>query len=67
MANTAADLIFYNARVITLEDNQPKAELVAIKDNKILDIGGNRARGKACRSKVPFLRDYFSSGYRLDK
>jgi len=41
VANTAADLILYNARVITLDDNQPEAELVAIKDNKILGIGGN--------------------------
>lgn len=43
MANTAADLILSNARVITLNDDQPEAELVAIKGNKILGVGDNNS------------------------
>ena len=34
-----ADLILYNARVITLDPERPKAELVAVKGNRILAIG----------------------------
>jgi predicted amidohydrolase YtcJ len=40
-SNVPADLILYNARVITLEPEQPNAELIAIKGNKILDTGTN--------------------------
>lgn len=34
-----ADLILYNAKVITLNPEQPQAELVAIRDNRILAAG----------------------------
>src|SRR4030042_5461774 len=39
--NAPADLILYNARVITLEPEQPIAEFIAIKGNKILGTGTN--------------------------
>ena len=37
-----ADLILKNANVITMDPRQPKAELVAIKDDKILLVAGNK-------------------------
>jgi hypothetical protein len=45
MSNVSADLILYNARVITLDQKQPVAELVAVKGNKILDVGGEESLG----------------------
>ena len=39
--NSPADLILYNARAITLDGKQPRAESIAIKGNKILAIGRN--------------------------
>lgn len=38
MSRTLADLILYNAKVITLDPRQPWAELVAIADNRILGV-----------------------------
>jgi hypothetical protein len=35
----SADLILYNAKVITLDRRRPRAEMVAIKGDRILDIG----------------------------
>ncbi len=40
---TVADLILKNANVITVDSRQPNAELVAIKDDKILLVGGNES------------------------
>jgi len=40
-----ADLVLYNARVITLNERQPEAELVAIEGNKILHVGGKNDPG----------------------
>jgi hypothetical protein len=39
----AADLILNNANVITMDPDCPTAELVAIKDNRILLVAGNEA------------------------
>ena len=36
-----ADLILCNANVLTLDTNYPRAQLVAIRDGKILTVGGN--------------------------
>ncbi|MEE8428470.1 MAG: amidohydrolase family protein, partial [Gammaproteobacteria bacterium] len=36
---TAADLILYNAKVITFDPEQPYAELVAVSGNRILATG----------------------------
>ncbi len=41
MTYNQADLILYNARVITLDPNNPMAELVAVKAGKILATGKN--------------------------
>lgn len=41
-----ADLILTNARVYTVEDKQPWAEAVAIKDGKIVAVGSSAAVGK---------------------
>jgi hypothetical protein len=38
---TAADLVLKNANVITIDPAQPRAQLVAIKKEKILLVGGN--------------------------
>lgn len=45
MAGGLADLILYNAGVITLDQKQPAAELVAVKGNKILGVGGKESLG----------------------
>ena len=34
--NDQADMVFTNGNVITVDETQPKAEAVAIKDNKII-------------------------------
>jgi predicted amidohydrolase YtcJ len=36
-----ADIIFYNANIITMDSFYPKAEIVAIKDSRIIAIGCN--------------------------
>lgn len=40
MSNTLADLLLYNAQVITLDQRQPAAEIVAIEGNRIIGVGG---------------------------
>ena len=40
---SVADLVLKNANVITMEPAQPKAELVAIKGDRILRVGSNEA------------------------
>lgn len=37
----AADLILHNANVLTLDIERPSAELVAVKDGRIIWVGGN--------------------------
>ena len=39
-----ADLLLYNANVLTLDTNYREAQLVAIRDGRILTVGGNEAR-----------------------
>ena len=41
MDNPPADLILYNANVLTLDSNYPRAQFVAIRDSKILAVGEN--------------------------
>ena len=36
-----ADLILKNANVLTMEPDQPRAELVAVKGDRIIFVGGN--------------------------
>ncbi len=43
MINSTADLILYNANVITLDPAQPKGQLISIKNGKILGISSNQA------------------------
>jgi predicted amidohydrolase YtcJ len=43
----SADLILHNANVLTVDREQPAAELVAIKDNRILLVAGNEALEQA--------------------
>jgi predicted amidohydrolase YtcJ len=43
MSNPSADLVLYNANVITLNPNFPKGELVAVKNGRILSVSGNKA------------------------
>lgn len=64
----SADLILHNAKVITLDPKQPRAELIAIKDGKILGVGkkdalelfkGTRTKLLNCQGKtiVPGFND----------
>ena len=39
---TVADLILKNARVITMDAARPAAEMVAVKGDRILLVGGNK-------------------------
>ncbi|MFQ5627300.1 MAG: amidohydrolase, partial [bacterium] len=36
-----ADLIIYNGNIITVDENLPRAQAVAIKDEKILAVGSD--------------------------
>jgi predicted amidohydrolase YtcJ len=49
-----ADLVFKNARVITMDRAQPAAELVAVKGDKIMLVAGNDQLGQVsgARTKV---------------
>ena len=53
MSNLTADLVLYNAKVLTLDRRFPKAELVAVLKDNILRVSGNEAvkdlRGAATR------------------
>lgn len=48
MRGETADLILYNANVITLDARKPRASLVAVKDGKIIFVGEN-ADGETLR------------------
>ncbi len=41
LAQGAPDLIFFNAKVYTVDDAQPTAEAVAIRGDRIVAVGGN--------------------------
>ncbi len=41
MNKQVADLILYNANVLTMNRRQPRAGLVAVKDGRIVRVGGN--------------------------
>jgi len=47
----SADLILKNAKVITMDPRCPTAELVAIRDNRILAVVGSEALGEARGAK----------------
>ena len=36
-----ADLVLYNANVLTLDEQRPRAQLVAVKEGKIIWVGNN--------------------------
>ncbi|MCS7386618.1 MAG: amidohydrolase [archaeon GB-1867-005] len=40
--NLFADLVILNANVITMDEEKPKAEAIAIKDKKIIYVGSNK-------------------------
>ncbi|MFC1999428.1 amidohydrolase [Chloroflexota bacterium] len=40
--NPSADLLLQNARVITLDPAKPRAEAIAIKDTRVLDVGSQK-------------------------
>lgn len=49
------DLIIYNAKVITLDDENPTASAVAIEGNRIVDVGDNEAVFKIKRPKTKLI------------
>ena len=50
-----ADLVLKNARVYTVNKNQPNAEAVAIKDGKIIFVGANAAIKKYTGNKTEVI------------
>ena len=54
MDNLAADLILFNANVLTLNPDYPRAQLVAIKNGKVLIVASNEAikELRGARTKV---------------
>jgi hypothetical protein len=42
-----ADLILYNGRLITMDDTNPRASAMAIKDGRIMAVGGDDVRSLA--------------------
>ena len=54
MSNLSADLILYNANVLTLNPRCPKGELVAVQNGRILSVSGNEAMKelRGTRTKV---------------
>ena len=55
-AQTIAETLFVNANVITMNDAQPGAEAIAIKDGKILAVG-SRKQMEAHRGDGTVVRD----------
>lgn len=53
--NPAADIILYNAKVITLDPDCPAAEVVAIKGNKILGVGHKQDLGLFKREETRLI------------
>ena len=47
-ADEIADTIYHNGAIITINDDQPRAEAVAVKDGKILAVG---TKGEVLKSK----------------
>ena len=45
-AGPVADLLLVNADVVTVDEARPRAEAVAIKDDRILDVGTSAAMSK---------------------
>lgn len=48
----SADLVIVNGKVVTVDDNQPEAEAVAIKGDKILKVGTNDEIKKLANSST---------------
>ncbi|MGB5811146.1 MAG: amidohydrolase [Polyangiales bacterium] len=53
----AADVIYVGGSIITLDDAQPKAEALAVKDGKILAVGPRAEVEKAHRGKATRIDD----------
>ena len=41
-----ADLVIYNARLITMNDAHPEGEVIVIREGKILEIGNSELKDK---------------------
>jgi len=54
-----ADLIFYNANIHTMNEKKPKAQAIAIKNNKVAAVGSNVEilKLKTSRTRVMDLKD----------
>jgi len=50
-----ADLVIKNARVITVEDTQPQAEAIAVKGDRIIDVGSSQTISRYIGSSTEVL------------
>ncbi len=55
LENISADLVIHNANVITVNTNQPNAEAIAVRGDKIIFVGGNRDSKKFIGAKTKVL------------
>lgn len=52
-----ADLLLFNGRIVTVDEKNPTAEAVAVRDGRIIDVGQNEAiRSKYVASRVEDLK-----------
>ena len=42
LASEIADIIYHNGTILTINDAQPRAEAVAVKNGKILTVGAEK-------------------------
>jgi predicted amidohydrolase YtcJ len=52
----AADLVFYNGKIVTVDDAFSIREAIAIKDGRILAVGGNELRNRYTAARSVDLR-----------
>lgn len=55
LSSFAADMALLNANVITMNDEQPRAEAVAIKNGKIVGVGSNTEIRQMCSAQTECL------------
>jgi len=53
---TTADLVLFNGRIVTVDDAFSIREAIAVKDGKIIAVGGNELRNRYTAARAIDLR-----------